>query len=54
MTRMEAERLLASLEEKIKTQIAYEFHDEEMQQEEFDNLTVPRLLSMLAYMFDGD
>lgn len=46
----EAEKLLASLRDRIETQIAAEFHDEERQQEELQNMTVSRLLEMLAYM----
>lgn len=47
----EQEALLASLEERIKTQLSYEFDTQERVDEEYENLTVPRLLSMLAYMF---
>ena len=43
--------LLASLEERVRSQIAAEYHDEELQEYEFENLTVPGLLNMLSYMF---
>lgn len=46
-----AAKLLASLEERIKTQLGYEFDTQERVDEEYENMTVPRLLSMLAYMF---
>lgn len=44
---------LSKLEELIKTQLSYEYHDEERMEHEYNTLTVPRLLEMLAYMF-GD
>jgi len=45
------EKVLASLEEKIKAQIAMEYHSEAAQRDRFEKLTVPELLNMLAYMF---
>lgn len=42
---------LASLEEKIKDQIAMEYHDPAHQEYRYNNLTVPELLAMLSYMF---
>lgn len=47
----DVKRVLASLEEEIKTQLSYEYNTQERVDEEYENLTVPRLLSMLAYMF---
>lgn len=50
----EAAKFLASLEERIKTQLSYEYHDHEQAQYEYETMTVPRLLDMLNYMFqDG-
>ncbi len=41
---------LSELENRIRTQLAFEYHDVERQEEEFQALTVPRLLEMLSYM----
>lgn len=41
---------LSKLKERIQTQLAYEYHDEDRQRHEFENLTVARLLEMLEYM----
>lgn len=46
--------LLNKLEELIKNQLAEEYDNEERVEYEYDNLTVPRLLHMLAYMFDDN
>lgn len=45
------EKLLSQLEDKIKTQLSYEYNDPERVQMEFENMTVADLLHMLNYMF---
>lgn len=46
--------LLASLEERIKTQLGFEYHFQEQVDYEFENMTVPQLLHMLSYIFKED
>jgi hypothetical protein len=47
----EAERVLSSLEEKIKEQLWHEYNTQERVDHEYENMTVPRLLSILSYLF---
>lgn len=44
---------LSSLEDRIREQIDYEYHDDDAREARFNSLTVPELLGMLGYMF-GD
>lgn len=46
-----AKLLLSQLKERIEAQLAAEYHSDERQVEEYENLTVPRFLEMLVYMF---
>ena len=46
----DATRLLSSLADRIRHQLAYEYHSEEAIQEAMETMTVARLLEMLSYM----
>jgi len=48
----EAQKALATLQERIETQLGFEYHDPERVREEMENMTVARLLEMLSYLFD--
>lgn len=50
-----AEKLtFATLLERIETQLGFEYHDHERVEYELENMTVKRLLEMLAYLDDED
>jgi len=49
---MSAEQVLGSLLERVKTQLAHEYHDDERQAEELRNMTVERFLEMLSYIME--
>jgi len=42
--------ILSQLRERVLEQLNREYHDPARAKYEFDNLTAPRLLEMLAYM----
>jgi len=46
----EQKKLLGTLKDLIENQIAAEYHDEETQRYNFNNLTVAEFLHMLEYM----
>jgi len=44
-------KFLATLEDRIKTQLGYEYNTKERVDEEYEKLTVASFLFMLNYMF---
>lgn len=51
---MNAEATLQSLLKRVETQLGFEYHEPERVEYELENMTVRRLLEMLAYMMDAE